>query len=130
MNEIKTHQMIKKELSGTPIEIGKDFSKLELITNSQMVLDDSRLIHGGFVFSLADYAAMLAINHPNVVLGGANVKFLKPIVEGDHLIAEAHLTKIESKKYIVEVEVYRDNDLVFNGEFICFIPKKHVLMGV
>ena len=92
-----------------------------------MIADETGLIHGGFVFSLADFAAMLAVNHPNVVLGGANVKFLKPIVLGDELIAEGNVLRKAGKKLIVKVEVKKNNEVVFQGEFVCSVPEKHVL---
>ena len=75
-----THLKINENLSGKIIELKDGYSKVVLETNSDMRADKSGLIHGGFIFSMADYAAMVAINHPNVVLGGANVKFLKPAV--------------------------------------------------
>ncbi len=95
-----------------------------------MVCDNTGLIHGGFIFSLADYAAMLAINHPNVVLGGASVKFLKPVVKGDQLKAIARLSKVDGKKQFVEVEIFKEDTLVFNGEFTCFVPNQHVLKNM
>ena len=76
---------------------------------------------------MADYAAMLAVNHPNVVLGGAQSRFLLPVVEGDVLIAEAQLVRKEGKKLIVDVNVKRKDDVVFTGEFICFTPVKYIL---
>jgi acyl-coenzyme A thioesterase PaaI-like protein len=102
-------------------------SDLELKAIDSMAADDSGLVHGGFIFGLADYAAMLAVNHPNVVLGGANVKFLKPSRIGDVLVAEARITSSEGKKRVVTVRVSKENDVVFEGELICFIPPKHVL---
>ena len=122
-----THHEINNKFSGTIIEINKNYSKVKLKMISEMKADKKGLIHGGFIFSLADFASMVAINHPNVVLGGANVNFLKPVLEGDLLIAEAKLSKIEGKKHIVTVKIMKRDELVFNGEFICFIPDKHIL---
>ena len=122
-----THLKVNKKLSGEPIELKEGYSKVRLQADSDMITDSSGLIHGGFTFSLADYAAMLAINHPNVVLGGAQSRFLLPVVEGDVLIAEAQLAKKEGKKLIVNVNVRRNDDIVFNGEFICFTPEKYIL---
>ncbi len=122
-----THLLVNKKLSGEPIELKEGYSKVRLQADSDMITDSSGLIHGGFTFSLADYAAMLAINHPNVVLGGAHSRFLLPVVEGDVLIAEAQLAKKEGKKLIVKVNVRRNDDIVFNGEFICFTPEKYIL---
>ena len=60
---------------------------VKLKTNEKMVADEKGLIHGGFIFSVADYSAMLAVNEPTVVLAGANVKFLKPVIVGDEILA-------------------------------------------
>ena len=87
--KIITHEEINSGLCGTPIHVEPDFSRIELKTDDSMKVDKQGLVHGGFVFGLADYAAMLAVNDPNVVLGGADVKFLKPVKAGEILIAEA-----------------------------------------
>jgi len=94
-----------------------------------MILDKSNLIHGGFTFNLADYAAMLAVNHPNVVLTEANVRFIKPVILGDILIAEAHIVQKENKKILVKVRINKNNTNVFEGEFTCYIPETHILGG-
>ncbi len=125
--EQKTHLKINKSLSGEPIELREGYSRVQLKASLDMVLDDTGLIHGGFTFGLADFAAMIAINHPNTVLGGAEVRFIEPVKKGDTLIAEAHLIKKEGKKLIVDVNIKRDSEIVFIGQFICFAPEKHVL---
>jgi len=123
----KTHIGINNQVCGTPLELTEGYSKVALQTKTNMITDETGLIHGGFIFSLADYAAMLAINHPNVILGSSDVKFIKPVVKGDYLVAEAKLEKIEGKKYFVLVNVFRDLEMVFMGNFICFVPKIHIL---
>jgi acyl-coenzyme A thioesterase PaaI-like protein len=92
-----------------------------------MITDNSGLIHGGFIFGAADYAAMLAVNHPNVVLGAANVKFLKPVQANETIVAEAQVNQSEGKKRLVSATVWRDAEKVFEGEFTCFVPEHHVL---
>lgn len=42
-------------------------------------------------FGLADYAAMLAVNEPTVVLGKAEVRFLKPVKVGERLLARTRI---------------------------------------
>jgi len=49
------------------------------------------------------------------------------VVVGDTLRAEGRLLRAEGKKRWVEVKVYRNQDLVFLGEFLCVVPDKHVL---
>ncbi len=129
MVEKQTHQQIDERYSGSVVELEKDGSKVELMTTTEMAVDGSGLVHGGFVFSLADHAAMFAINHPNVVLGAATAKFLLPVKAGEKIVADAKLTRVDGKKHLVSVVVHRDGKLVFEGDFTCFIPAKHVLGG-
>ena len=122
-----THREINEKFSGNPIEMKENYAKVKLTTTSEMILDKTGLIHGGFIFSMSDYAAMLAINKPTVVLGGANCRFILPVKEGEELIAEAMLSRVNGKKLIVDVNVKREGEIVFIGEFYCFAPEKHVL---
>ncbi len=124
---IETHQKIDPALCGRAVALEKDASQVELKTLEQMSVDDSGLVHGGFVFGLADYAAMIAVNHPNVVLGGAEVRFLKPVRVGERLLAVARVTAAEGKKRVVPVIVEREGEKVFEGTFSCFVLDRHVL---
>ena len=125
--EIITHQKISQELCGAPVVVEKSMSRVELSTTREMAADDMGLVHGGFVFGLADYAAMIAVNHPNVVLGGADVKFLKPVKVGQTVIAEASVTEEKGKKRVVRVTATSGEDRVFEGELTCFVLDRHVL---
>lgn len=125
--DINTHQKIDRNLCGTPLEIKEGFSRVELLLTDNMSADESGLIHGGFIFGLADYAAMIAVNHPNVVLGSSDVKFLKPLKRGDTVVAEAKVENIAGKKHTVRVTVENKGTKVFEGTFTCFVLDKHVL---
>jgi acyl-coenzyme A thioesterase PaaI-like protein len=125
--KIKTHEKIDTDLCGTPLEVGNGFSRVGFHAVEGMAVDESGLVHGGFVFGLADHAAMIAVNHPNVVLGGAEVRFLLPVQTGDTLLAEARVASSEGKKQVVEVAIHRRGQVVFEGTFTCFVLEKHVL---
>ena len=125
--EIRTHLKINQRLSGKPISLEEGKAKVELKTIEEMAADEKGLVHGGFIFSLADYSAMLAVNEPTVVLAGASVKFLKPVKVGDTVVAEAEVKKEEGKKRWVDVVVKKGEEVVFTGEFFCVVPPKHVL---
>ena len=131
MNNIaqKTHLLTSKKLAGEVVEIEKDYSIVTLKITKEMVVDSYNLAHGSFVFGLADYAAMVAINEPTVVLGKAEVKFLKPVQIDAELTAKATIkNKPEGKKTSVSVIVENEKEeIVFEGEFICFVLEKHVL---
>jgi uncharacterized protein (TIGR00369 family) len=123
---IITHQAIDQSLCGQPVDVGEGHSTVSLETLQSMTADDSGLIHGGFVFGLADYAAMIAVNHPNVVLGAADVKFLKPVVVGDTIVAKARVEEVQGRKQWVAVSVTKGDDTVFQGMLTCFVLDKHV----
>lgn len=124
---IRTHLQINQRLCGEPMGLGPDFSRVRLKTDDSMTVDDRGLVHGGFMFGLADYAAMIAVNDPNVVLGAAEVRFLKPVRSGETVIAEARVTVRKGKKQMVSVQVVRDGETVLTGELTCFVPAHHVL---
>ena len=125
--EIRTHLAIEARLCGEPRELREGFCRVEMTAADEMRADERGLVHGGFVFGLADYAAMLAVNEPTVVLGSAQARFLKPVVGGDSLAAEATVVERDGRKRIVAVDVEREGELVFRGEFVCFVPERHIL---
>lgn len=127
MGDRATHLEISAELCGVPTALEPDRAVVELETRPEMRADAYGLVHGGFVFGLADHAAMLAINHPNVVLGGAEVRLLAPVAVGDRLCAMAQRVRSEGKKHFVEVEVRCGEKSVLRGSFVCFVPSAHVL---
>ena len=125
--DILTHKEIDQKLCGKPITLEEGFSTVELCPDERMTVDESGLVHGGFIFGLADYAVMIAVNHPNVVLGAADVKFLKPVRTHESIVAEANVTSKKAKKQMVSVVVKGERGPVFEGQFICFTPDRHVL---
>jgi len=131
MSEIKqnTHLLASERLVGSVITISEKSAEVKLKITEEMSVDDFSLAHGGFVFGLADYAAMVAINEPTVVLGKAEVKFLKPVKIQEELIAKANITdKGKGKKIVVDVRVVNSKQVVvFEGEFVCFVLENHVL---
>lgn len=123
----RTHGDLDVELCGRPQRLERNKAIVELVATDRMRADARDLVHGGFVFGLADHAAMLAIDHPNVVLGSASVRFERPVVVGDRLCARAHVRSTEGNRHLVDVKVERDAEVVMHGELTCFTPERHVL---
>lgn len=126
---IKTHLGIAQELCGTAVELSPGRASVAMTTSPVMAADAKNLVHGGFVFGMADYAAMLAVNDPNVVLGSADMRFLKPVRVGEKLFASASVRQETGKKRIVDVAVTRGGEEVAAGTCVCFVLDKHVLDG-
>ncbi|ASJ08520.1 thioesterase [Thermococcus siculi] len=136
--EQRTHRLTSEELVGKPVKLEPGYAEVVLKTTEEMAVDEYGLVHGGFTFGLADYAAMLAVNEPTVVLGKAEVRFLKPVKAGEKLLAKARILEEEGggvgdgtsprRKKIVRGEVFNESgEKVFEGIFHCYVLEKHVL---
>jgi acyl-coenzyme A thioesterase PaaI-like protein len=125
---LKTHLAINQSLCGQLLTIDEGIAVVKINTTAEMVVDDHKLVHGGFIFGAADFAAMAAVNDPNVVLGSAEVKFLKPTKSGDFVVLTAKVADVDGKRRRVDVEgVDEAGTKIFSGIFTCFVLEKHVL---
>jgi acyl-coenzyme A thioesterase PaaI-like protein len=125
--DANTHLGIDQGLCGTPVSLTDGAAEVRLETTAVMAADERGLVHGGFVFGLADYAAMLAVNDPHVVLGAADVRFHAPAAVGDVVLARAQVVEEAGKKRRVEVTAARGEEELFSGSFTCFVLAQHVL---
>ena len=123
----RTHERIAPQLCGTPVELTAGRARVTLDVTAEMAADARGLAHGGFTFGLADYAAMLAVNEPTVVLAGATLKFLGPVEVGDRVEAEAAVERSEGKKRWVKVVVRRGGQPMLEGELLAVVPDRHIL---
>ncbi len=122
-----SHLETSTRLCGAPVALRPGYAHVRMHTCREMVVDAHGLVHGGFVFGQADYAAMLAVNDPNVVLGAAQTRFLAPVPCGAVLDAEATVRGSVGRKRHVSVTVHHNDRAVFEGEFTCFVLNHHIL---
>jgi acyl-coenzyme A thioesterase PaaI-like protein len=127
--EPKTHLGIDASLCGVPVSLSENAARVSLVTTARMAVDDRGLVHGGFVFGAADYAAMLAVNDPFVVLGAAEVRFLTPVRVGERVDAEARVEADEGKKRLVRASARVGDVTVLEAVLTCFVLARHVLDG-
>ncbi|MFT5684240.1 MAG: acyl-coenzyme A thioesterase PaaI-like protein [Myxococcota bacterium] len=127
--QLNTHLGINPTLCGVPEALGEGTATVTLATTEAMAADARGLVHGGFVFGLADYAAMLAVNDPNVVLGSAETRFTAPVAVGQSVTATATQTAVKGRKHTVVVVASVGEKVVFSGTFTAFVLDGHVLDG-
>ena len=127
MSEQNTHPAIDPALCGRPTELAEGRAVVELLTTDVMRADDRGLVHGGFVFGAADYAAMLAVNDPNVVLGAADTRFTAPVRVGQTVRVVAQVVDQKGRKQTVEASASVNDKEVFSGTFVAFVLDQHVL---
>jgi len=124
---IKTHEKINQDLCGEIIKMEEGYVEVRLTTIPDMLADEVGLIHGGFIFGSADYAAMLAVNERNVVLVASDCQFLSPVKLHDVVNVVARVRHKEGRKRNVHVQGFVLDIKVFEGEFKTVITEKHVL---
>ena len=124
---LQTHERINYELSGEIIKLERGYVETRLTTTADMLADEVGLIHGGFIFSAADFAAMAAVNERNVVLVGCDCQFLSPVKFHDEVNFIAKLRHKEGRKRNVHVEGFVLDIKVFEAEFKTVVTERHVL---
>lgn len=127
MMQLNTHLNINTSLCGKVTKLQENYAEVLLHTTQQMAADAEGLVHGGFIFGAADYAAMSAVNDPYVVLGASSSKFIAPVKVGDAVLCKASVVNSKGKKSEVEVEAFVNEKLVFTGNFTTFVLPSHVL---
>ncbi|AQW87627.1 acyl-CoA thioesterase [Campylobacter pinnipediorum subsp. caledonicus] len=128
-NELKTSSAIKLNLSGVVTELKKSYAKTKLFTIEEMVSDNEGLIHSGFVFSAANYAALTSINEEYCVSISARINFFGPVRLGDIVEFEAQAYFDESRKRDVRVTGKVREIKVFEGTFQAVVLEEHVFLA-
>ncbi|MDD2653148.1 MAG: hotdog domain-containing protein [Sulfurimonas sp.] len=124
---LTTHERINRDLCGEIEKLEQGYVNLKLVTTQEMIADSMGLIHGGFIFSAADFAAMAAVNERNVVLVASDCQFLSPVKFGDIVNFTAKVRHKEGRKRNVHVTANVLDIKVFEGEFKTVVTERHVL---
>ncbi len=123
---LKTHDKIRTNLCGTIINLDAGYSKTTLQTTKDMTLDELGLIHSGFIFAAADYAAAVAVNEFNVVIIGSRSSFLAPAKVGDLIEFEAKARFEDSRKREIRVTAHISDIKIFEGVFQAVVLEQHI----
>ncbi|MGB4178100.1 MAG: transcription factor FapR [Halanaerobiales bacterium] len=105
------------------LELGK-YSESLLLTTPEMALQRSKVIRGHFLFAQANSLAVAVIDASNVLTGKANLTFHKVVRIGEEIRARAVVKRAEKTRYLVEVNSYNGEELVFTGEFVLFAKEE------
>lgn len=105
---------------GIEVDIPAAGSAVARMTVSAQMVNGFDICHGGYVFTLADTAFAFACNsHGRVtVAAGANIEYLRPVMEGDRLEARAGEIYRGRRSGVTTVEVLNQDDklvAVFRG---------------
>jgi len=124
---LRTHDLINHRYSGDLDELKEGYARVSLMTNDEMRVDSFGLVHGGFIFAAGDFAAMAAVNDPNVVLASCQSDFLSPVRVGDEVVFEAKVRHKDGRKREVKVIGSVLEIKVFEATMKTVVLDKHVL---
>jgi len=127
LQTLRTHELTNSAFSGSLDELREGFAKVTLVATEDMRVDTYGLVHGGFIFSAADFAAMAAVNDKNVVLSSATSEFLSPIRVGDEVVFTAKVRHKDGRKREVYVEGKLLDIKIFTSNMKTVVLDKHVL---
>ena len=94
------------------IKVEEGYCELEGII-SETSYNNMNIVHGGYIFGLADTAAGIAAlssvfgSDVNIVTVDASINYFKP-AKGEKLIAKAKTIKPGKTISVIEVEIYND----------------------
>lgn len=125
-NELKTSPNIKLNLSGTVVALEPNHAKTNFFATSEMTTDNEGLVHSGFVFSAASYAALASINETHSIMIGAKIHFYAPTKVGEMVEFDARAHFGESKKREVRVIGKTKDIKVFEGTFQVVVLEDHI----
>jgi len=127
LNQLRAKQKINQHLCGILEKIDEGYAKTRFTASDEMIADRKGLVHTGFIFSAADFAAMAAVNEPYAVLAVAKANFLGPMEVGDEAIFEATVQQLTTRKRNVSVVGMLYDVKFFEAEFTAVILERHIL---
>ena len=90
VNHMMQHDLFSQWLGIQVLHVEEGYSKISMTVRTEMI-NGFGIVHGGIPFSFADSAFAFACNNRNKlsVALDTSMNFLKPVMVGDVLIAEA-----------------------------------------
>ncbi|GAB2877518.1 hydroxyphenylacetyl-CoA thioesterase PaaI [Paraburkholderia jirisanensis] len=88
------------------LEVRAGYARMQMKVRADF-LNGHRICHGGLIFTLADSTFAFACNSHNVntVAAGCSIEFLRPVPEGDTLIAEAVEQTLSGRNGIYDIRI-------------------------
>ena len=126
-SKLKIPKKLRSSFTGDIVELEDGYVKTKFEPTDEMVIDDYKLIHNGFIFNAADFAAMVAVNNPYLVIITSNTKFLAPIELGNVVDFEAKVVHKYARKREIKVIGTVSDIKVFEGLFLVVILDQHIL---
>ncbi|QGH34498.1 transcription factor FapR [Gracilibacillus salitolerans] len=110
------------EVIGEIIDLELDERAISILDiTTEHVFSRNKIARGHHLFAQANSLAVAVINDELALTANADIKFTRQVVQGERVIAKAHVAGTEkNNRTVVEVHSYVDNETVFSGVFEMF----------
>lgn len=118
-NFAKVKSIRGREFVGELVDIQPGESAISILdTDKSMVFENSKVVKGQHIYAQAESIALAIIDAHTALTGVANIKYKRPILAGEKLVAKAQVIRRRANKFFVWVMIYVKQQEVFRGKFI------------
>ncbi|MGE5329538.1 MAG: transcription factor FapR [Deltaproteobacteria bacterium] len=118
-NQKKIKSLASSDMIGEVIDLELGQRGIAILeATEEMVFERNKIVRGHYIYSLAETLAISVIDAKVAVIGVANIKYKKPVFQGDRLVAKADVKRIKADSFIVWVVISNKNVEVFRGKFL------------
>lgn len=119
-NMTKVKSLNIDEVIGEIIDLNLNNSGISILEiQKHHVFQKTKIARGHYIFAQANSLAVALIDEEIALTAKAEVKYIRPILQGEKCIAKAELQEANSQenRYIISVKTYVEKELVFEGTF-------------
>ena len=117
----------EEELIGQLLDIKLGEYAISMLEVTEDMVSEFGHVRGHHLFAQANSLALAVIDSKVVLTGSARVRFKRPVLLGERVIAKAEVKTRKGVSYLVSTYLKVDGDLVCKGHFIMFAQDKKQL---
>jgi len=115
------------ELVGQLIDIKLGDYAISMLEIGEEMVSEFGHVRGQLLFAQANSLALAVIDADVVLTGSARVRFKRPVLQGEKVIAKAVVKTKKHNSFLVSTYLKVDGEIVFKGHFIMFAQDKRQL---
>jgi hypothetical protein len=117
-NFSKVRTIVGREFVGELIDITPGKSAISILdTDKSMVFEKSKVVKGQYMYAMAETLALAIVDARAALIGIANIKYKRPVLSGERLVAKGEVIRVRGNKFFIWVFLYVNQQEVFRGKF-------------
>ena len=110
-----------REMVGDLVDIRLGEAAVSVLeTTEDMAFARTGIVRGEFIFAQAESLALALVDAPVALTGLCNLKFRRPVMVGEKLLARAEVLRRKERRLVVLVVTRSRGEQVFRGKLVVF----------